>query len=116
MNQYPDYLVNGSLDVLVVKNALKSHPLLRCRPESQKTRGSRRASVRVPQRGTNCVPRQVELARPAFFDWRKGSSLRSKEPARRGGISLVTFFGRAKKVTRRRAAPGEFVDGIAALR
>jgi len=28
-------------------------------------------------------------------------------PVSRGGVSLVTFFGRTKKVTSRRATPGE---------
>jgi hypothetical protein len=59
----------------------------------------KRNRVRAPQQGTFCVPCQGELVeRPAA---------RAKSGTRRaamwGRLSLVTFFGEAKKVTRPKA-------------
>src|SRR5688572_22361446 len=65
---------------------------MRCRPEAKERGGGRRAFVRVPQRGMMCVPRQVELARPAFFGCREGSPSRERKDQRIGAaFSLVTF-------------------------
>ena len=64
--------------------------------------GRERNRVRAPQQGTFCVSCQGELVeRPAA---------RAKSGTRRaamwGRLSLVTFFGEAKKVTRPKAKPG----------
>jgi len=61
--------------------------------------GRERNRVRAPQQGTFCVPCQGELVeRPAA---RAKSGTRRAEM--RGRLSLVTFFGEAKKVTRPKA-------------
>jgi hypothetical protein len=61
--------------------------------------GKKRNRVRVPQHGAFCAPCQGELVeRPAVR-----AKLGAHRAAMWGRLSLVTFFGEAKKVTRPKA-------------
>ena len=59
----------------------------------------------VPWQGTLCVPCQVEL-RSRHIESGSAGLPREFGARHRGGLPLVTFLGRARKVTSRRAAPG----------
>jgi hypothetical protein len=61
------------------------------------------STVRVPQRGRFCGPRQVELRCPALFERSEGSAKRAAGRVFFGDFLLVE----QKKVASRRATPGE---------
>ncbi len=64
--------------------------------------GKKRNPVRAPQQGTFCVPCQGELVERPAARAKSGT----RKAAMWGRLSLVTFFGEAKKVTRPKAKPG----------
>jgi hypothetical protein len=61
--------------------------------------GRERNRVRAPQQGTFCVPCQGELVERPPVHAKSGT----RRAAMWGRLSLVTFFGEAKKVTRPKA-------------
>jgi len=61
--------------------------------------GKKRNRVRAPQQGTFCVPCQGELVERPHARAKSGT----RRAAMWGRLSLVTFFGEAKKVTRPKA-------------
>jgi hypothetical protein len=61
--------------------------------------GNKRNRVRAPQQGTFCVPCQGELVERPLARAKSGT----RRAAMWGRLSLVTFFGEAKKVTRPKA-------------
>src|SRR3954454_1543000 len=74
--------------------------------------GKSTSTVRVPWQGTSCVPCQVEL-RSRHIESGSAGPPAEQWARHRGGLPLVTFLGRARKVTSRRAAPGLFLLLIA---
>lgn len=64
--------------------------------------GTERNRVRAPQQGTFCVPCQGELVERPSARVKSGT----RRAAMWGRLSLVTFFGGAKKVTRPKAKQG----------
>ena len=64
--------------------------------------GKKRNRVRAPQQGTFCVPCQGELVERPPARAKSGT----RRAAMWGRLSLVTFFGEAKKATRPKAKQG----------
>ncbi len=86
---YPAVLRDGGAGIY----SPSALPILRARA------GNKRNRVRVPQHGAFCAPCQGELVERPPVHAKSGT----RRAAMWGRLSLVTFFGEAKKVTRPKA-------------